>query len=96
MIQFTPDAAAEIAEARAWYERHRSGLGQDLMDTVQSTLSSIQRFPESFPRVGGETRRARLPRFPYVLFYRIDPEAIVVVGFIHRARNPRIWRDRLQ
>jgi toxin ParE1/3/4 len=39
-------------------------------------------------------RRALVRRFPYAIFYEIEPRQIVVYGVFHGARNPNAWRRR--
>jgi plasmid stabilization system protein ParE len=36
-----------------------------------------------------------LERFPYGLYYRAEGDDVVVVAYMHAARNPRRWRSRL-
>lgn len=96
MVRFTPEATAEIAEARAWYEQRQTGRGRDFTAAVNATLNRVEQLPLSFPIVRGETRRAAIRRFPYLLFYRVDSTGVVVVGCFHGARHPHVWLERLQ
>jgi plasmid stabilization system protein ParE len=51
--------------------------------------------PESFPVVLQDVRRARLHRFPYGLFFRVLPDALVVLACFHARRDPRRWQGRV-
>jgi hypothetical protein len=55
------------------------------------TFDAIERVPEMFRRVHGEVRRANVSRFPYAVFYRIDPKSVVVLTVLHTAREPKLW-----
>ena len=44
-----------------------------------------------FPCVHGEVRRAVVSRFPYAVFYRVDPKRVVVLAVLHMARDPKLW-----
>jgi len=68
---FRPAAAADVEEAYGWYENQRAGLGNEFLAAVSIVIESLVRYPESFPVVYRQTRRANLRRFPYSLFYRI-------------------------
>ncbi len=41
-------------------------------------------------------RRVRLSKFPYALFFRVDPAEIVIVGFFHQHSDPAKWRELLE
>jgi hypothetical protein len=56
--------------------------------------AAVQRLatnPEGSPVV----RRVRLRRFPYGLFYRVRPDALVVLACFHARRGPRRWQERV-
>ena len=58
---------------------------------VDTSFDAIEQFPEMFARVHGEVRRAMVSRFPYAVFYRIEPKQVVVLTVLHTARDPRLW-----
>ncbi|MGB6044976.1 MAG: type II toxin-antitoxin system RelE/ParE family toxin [Pirellulales bacterium] len=49
-----------------------------------------------YERVYQDYRRAIVQRFPYVIFYEIDAETVVVYSVFHTAQDPRKWRERLK
>jgi toxin ParE1/3/4 len=51
--------------------------------------------PLQFPRVFQDVRRARLHTFPYGLFYRIEPGALMVIACFHASRDPQRWQRRV-
>ncbi|MBL0716858.1 MAG: hypothetical protein JJV89_02305 [Desulfosarcina sp.] len=40
------------------------------------------------------TRRARIHRFPFGIYYRIEEESLVVVAVMHGSRHPKRWQQR--
>lgn len=90
----TPEAEADLADARRWYERQREGLGEQLLLCVEAALDRIQRMPEAAPEVYPGVRRVSVPRFPYGAFYRIDPDQLAVIAIYHSRRDPRGWQTR--
>jgi plasmid stabilization system protein ParE len=42
--------------------------------------------------VDATTRRARLRRFPFALYYEIEDERILILAVWHHRRDPRMWR----
>lgn len=91
---FRPDAAGDVEDAYRWYENQRPGLGEEFLAAVGTVVESLAAYPERFPIVYRQTRRANLRRFPYSLFYRIIDEQVVVVACMHGRRHPRQWQSR--
>jgi len=96
------DAAAdEAAEAAAWYEKERPGLGVEFEQAIDAALDLLEEeiVPlTSVPGIAGTrgVKRLVLRRFPYsVIVHERDAE-IVVLAFAHHARRPGYWRDRLR
>jgi plasmid stabilization system protein ParE len=81
----------DLAGAYGWYEDQRAGLGEEFLAAVDATFDAVERIPEMFRRVHGEVRRANVSRFPYAVFYRIDPKSVVVLTVLHTARDPKLW-----
>ncbi len=101
MLRVLAEARREAVEAAAWYDQQRSGLGDKLLDEIESTLERIERAPESFavwePYDGAEEfRRCILKRFPYVVIFEHRPHEILVVGISQVRRRPNYWLDRLK
>jgi plasmid stabilization system protein ParE len=93
-VRLRPEAEDDLAEAAAWYEDQRQGLGQEFLDHVLSTVESIIERPKMYPTVHRNTRRALIHRFPFGIYYRIEKELIVVVGVMHGRRDPHVWKER--
>ena len=73
---------------------HSSGLGREFLALVDATLDEIRSRPLSYPVVARDTRRVLLRRFPYAIYFRAYPDAVVVVACMHGRRDPRRWRSR--
>ena len=93
-VVFRPQALAELLEARRWYDERRPGLGAEFAGAVEGLVESIQRKPLSHPKVRGETRRAILRRFPYVIHFRAIEEEVIVLAVTHGRRDPGHWRSQ--
>lgn len=89
-----PRAAAEIQAAYRWYEREREGLGEEFLQSVARLIEIIAEFPESFPIVHRDVRRALLRRFPYSILYRLKSGHVIVAGCFHSKRDPKSWQAR--
>jgi len=89
-----PEAEADLATARDWYERQRARLGAELLLCVEEVLERIGRTPEMYRVVHHDIRRVLTRRFPYAVYYRIVGNDVVVLGILHMHRDPREWQSR--
>ena len=87
-------AEAELADAFNWYENQVSELGSDFLKTVDAALAGVLRNPAAHPIVHGKIRRCLVRRFPYAIFYLIEPTKIIVLAVFHVRRNPTDWKKR--
>lgn len=81
----------DLAGAYGWYEDQRAGLGEEFLGAVDASFNAIREFPEMFAQVHGEVRRAVVSRFPYAVFYRVEPKRVVVLAVLNMARDPKLW-----
>jgi plasmid stabilization system protein ParE len=69
IVEFLPQAKAELMDAVAYYERELNGLGQRFWDEVDRHIAWIVESPE-VPRLrDGGYRRVKLSVFPYYIAY---------------------------
>jgi plasmid stabilization system protein ParE len=61
---------------------------------ADACLAAVGRNPQAFPVVHEQVRRALLRKFPYVLFYLVEAERIVVLACFHARRDPADWLRR--
>ena len=59
-------------------------------------MEKLNPFPAAFHMEADPYRRVRLSKFPYALFFRVDPAEIVIVGFFHQSSDPAKWRELLE
>ena len=92
------EADAELTAAADWYERERAGLGDELLVEADRVLEAIAANPNTWPLVPGSgvVRRFLFTRFPYVAYFVVRDDQIVVLAFGHTSRKPGYWRDRLE
>jgi plasmid stabilization system protein ParE len=91
----TPEAEQDLAEAKVWYDGQRPGLGQEFILCVEEALDRIRLIPEGTSEVFPGVRRVVLRRFPYGVFYCVDPDLIAVIAVYHSRRDPRGWQSRV-
>lgn len=89
-----PEAKADLLAAFRWYEAQRTGLGSEFLAEVAHVFATIEANPEQFPVIRGRTRRGLVRRFPYGIFYIIDPDLVAVTACMHGRRDPQRWQTR--
>jgi len=93
--RFLLPAEIEMFEAAVFYETQVEKLGIDFISAIESAVFDISENPEIYPIIGNGVRRCLLPRFPYSILYKIDPDEIIIIAIMHQKRRPNYWVDRL-
>ena len=90
-VRLLPRARKEILDAFAWYEHHKTGLGEQFMEVVSEKINQVARAPERWPLRTARYREAIVPVFPFLIIYRIQKGAkmVIISSIFHTARNPR-------
>jgi toxin ParE1/3/4 len=57
---------------------------------LQAAVDTLGAHPHSGPLIGkSDLRRVVVNPYPYLIFYRVAPDAIAIHGVRHAARRPR-------
>lgn len=94
-IQFTREAELDYLAAVSFLESQDEGLGEQLRQDVNETLSRVEVAPDQFRLRHSLYRRVNLGKFNYYLAYVIENKVAVVVALCHQAKPPESWLDRL-
>ena len=93
-VVLTPEAQAEFDEAADWYEQN-AGSGAVFTANVREVFRRIANLPLLHQVVYRDIRRGLVRKFPYSIFYRVDPDRITVIAVFHQRRDPSIWQGRV-
>ena len=94
MVSLLPEAYMDLDDACEWYEIRSEGLGNEFRRSLEQVLGGIELYPNMYPALYGEVRRARMGRFPYSVIYAAWGNRIVILGIFHNRRDPRAWQRR--
>lgn len=94
-VVLDPEAREEFDDGYGYYERRRSGKGEEFADAVQMVLGRISMTPRAHQIVFGSVRRGVVRGFPYCIYYREEAALVRVISVFHTSRNPAIWQARV-
>ncbi len=92
---FDPDFANDVIEAKLYYDAIAVALGNRFRDALRGTLRAVRQRPLSFGFTRQPSRGAMLPKFPYVVIFRVTETSLVFGGCFHSSSDPSLWRERM-
>ena len=93
-VVVTETALNDIDAAHAWYEAQQTGRGDVFLDELRDHFLVIGQNPAAHGWVTRTTRAAPLPRSKFIVYYRIEPNQVVVTAVQHVSANPQTWQRR--
>jgi toxin ParE1/3/4 len=57
-------------------------------------IEAIMAMPEAWALVDDNYRFYRVKGFPYIVYYRLDGNHVIVAGVGHERQQPGFWRGR--
>ena len=88
MLVIKPEALEEIRQAHLWYDVQRPGLGERFREDLRICLQFILNNPPGFAERKKPYRAAMLERFPYVVWYAMESNDVVVYRVRHGKQRP--------
>jgi len=89
-LRYTDRAKDDLEIALQWYERQKKGLGLEFLSCVEMAIKSIRINPEIYQVYYSSFHGCVIRRFPYVIFYTIENEGVVVHSVFDSRRNPNV------
>ena len=94
-LEYHPEVERELREARDFYESRAPGLGGQFIDEFERQVLRLAATPGRWMTVQGDTRRALMSRFPYVIYFRqVASDRIRVTVVKHQRRHPAYGLER--
>ncbi len=91
-LRYSAAARVDLEEAREWYRKHSATLDERFAEAVAHTIETIVEHPRAYPLVEPDVRRASVTVFPYLVYYAIENDSVVVLAVLHGKRDPDSWR----
>ena len=95
LVEFHPEAAAELEASARYYEQQQQGLGERFLSAIDFALAGVIDSPLTWPLLDREVRRRLSRVFPYAILYSVEPDRIFVLAVMHCHQMPGYWRSRV-
>ena len=82
-IILIPPSDKELEEAVDYYNDQMPGLGEQFYNAFLNTVNYIPIAPDAWRKVGSNTRRINIKRFPYLILYVLDGNDILITCIAH-------------
>jgi toxin ParE1/3/4 len=87
-IEWLPDAEQGLAAQLEWVAEHNPWAALDMGDAIHAAIERLADYPAiARPgRVAG-TRELVVVGTPYIVVYRVEPSAVVILRVLHGAQR---------
>ena len=94
-VEYHPAIEQELREIRDFYEARSPLLGKEFIDEFDKLVLRIAAVPGRWMVIENDIRRALMPRFPYVIYFRqVSSDRIRITVVKHQRRHPALGRKR--
>lgn len=90
----SPGANADLNSVALWYLNIDSNLASRFLAETNTVMRRITRMPHAFPVRAGPFRQALVKRFPYLIYYFVKMNVVVVSAILHQRRSDPPWLNR--
>lgn len=89
-LKIQSEAVIDIQEAFEWYEAQQKGLGVEFIEEVENGFTNICEHPKYYTSINKIFRRIKIKRFPYLIIYEIEEDAVIINSVRHGSRKPKL------
>ena len=86
-VRVRPSAELSLLAAARWYEAQRQGLGAAFSEELAQVLAWLADNALIYPELFRGVRRVFAHRFPYIVYYRIAGDDVMVLAILHMRRR---------
>src|SRR5262249_54504505 len=92
---FHPEVASDLRVGFGYYEARQIGLGDRFLAAVRDVYDRVAAMPELYGAVWETVRFVQLRKFPFGVYYQVDPDRVYVIAVYNTYRDPAGWQRRV-
>lgn len=81
-------AVGDVQQGKAFYDQRQAGLGDYFSQCILSDLESLKVYAGVHIQINASVYRMKSKRFPYAIYYRLNPPTACVVAVLPLRRKP--------
>ncbi len=93
-IVILPSALEDLAASSQFYDEQQEGLGVYFLESLFSDIDSLKLYAGLHRKVFG-CHRLLSKRFPYLIYYKLEAEIVLVQAVLDCRRDPAWIRQKL-
>jgi len=94
-VRFHTRVEADLADATAYYDGQRRGLGDSFLAEFRTTTGTIANIGHVFRQTDGPYRHLIIASYPYFVYYREDGDGFLVTLVVTASRDPALIQTLL-
>jgi toxin ParE1/3/4 len=88
-IVYAPRALRDLESIGTYLIERSPSSAVNVLAAIKSTIDTLRFFPQIGRRVDAVGhRRLSVPRYPYIVFYRIAEDELLILHIRHASRRP--------
>ncbi|QCK14483.1 type II toxin-antitoxin system RelE/ParE family toxin [Mangrovivirga cuniculi] len=95
--RFSEEAESDIYDSYLWYEKQRSGLGEEFLKELENAARAIISNPTTYRiRFKKKVRVFVVNRFPYLILYIVNGGNIDAISVFNTNQDSKKWKKRVK
>jgi len=90
-LSYEPQVETDLKSAVFYYNDQQKGLGKRFYTEYIAYLKHIKQNPHKFQIRYLNVHIAPLKVFPFLVFYMVDENEIIILTVLHSSQNPDNW-----
>lgn len=87
LLEWSPRSQYLVERIRAYIEPENPKAAQDVIDEIAITAAGLRTFPLLGKPWKRESRKLVLPKYPYVIIYKLTPSKVLILAVSHQSKK---------
>jgi toxin ParE1/3/4 len=87
-VRYTEAALAELDDIFSYIAQHNRVAAAQVVARIEESAARLARFPQmGMPKYKPGVRMIPLPRYPFLIFYTVESDEVLILSVRHAARK---------